>query len=75
MKLEYLKRNRNIVINPETYSGFSSYLYMQNRTRDTCVIGQDNFYKSIRITMLISIIIATVITFITLPIPMMDFCK
>jgi hypothetical protein len=75
MKLEYLTRDRNIVISPETYSGFSSYLYMQNRTRDNCVIGQDNFYKSIRITMLVSIIIATALTFITLPIPMMDFCK
>ena len=75
MKLEYLKKDRNIVINPETYRGFSSYLFMQNRTRDNCVIGQDNFYKSIRITMLISIIIVTVLIFIMLPIPMMDFCK
>lgn len=75
MKLEYLKRDQNIAANPETYRGFSSYLYKQNRTRDHCVIGQDNFYKSIRITMLISIVIATVFTFITLPIPIMDFCK
>ena len=77
MKLEYLKKDRNIitVINPETYHGFSSYLYMQNRTRDNCVIGQDNLYKSIGITMLISIIIVTMLLFILLPIPMMDFCK
>ena len=75
MKLEYLKKDRNIVTNPETYRGFSSYLYMQNRTRDDCIIGQDNLYKSIGITMFISIIIVTVITFIKLPLPMIDFCK
>ena len=75
MKLKYLKRDQNIAANPETYCGFSSYLYKQNRTRDHCVIRQNNFYKAIRITMLISIVIATVFTFITLPIPIMDFCK
>ena len=75
MKLEYLKKDRNIIINPETYRGFSSYLFMQNRTRDDCVIGQDNFYKSIGITMFISIVIVTVMTFIMLPIPLVDFCK
>ena len=75
MKLEYIKRDQYIIANQETYHGFFSYLYKHNRTRDHCMIGQDNFYRSVRITMLISIVIATVITFITLPIPMPDFCK
>ena len=75
MKSEYLSGYQNVAANLETYGGFSSYLYKQNRTRDHCVIGQDNFYMSIRITMLISIVIATVFTFVTLPIPIMNHYK
>ena len=75
MKLEYLKREQNIVANPETYRGFSSYLFRQNRTRDHCVIGQESFYRSIRIAMLISIAIATLFICFVLPIPLMDHCK
>lgn len=75
MKLEYLTRDHNTVVNPETYRGFSSYHYQQNRTRDHCMIGQEDFYISIRIIMLITVLITTLLICIVLPIPIMDQCK
>ena len=57
------------------FRGFSSYLFKQNRTRDHCVIGQESFYRPIRIAMLIFIAIATLFICFVLPIPIMDHCK
>ena len=61
--------------NLETYAGTSSYLYKQNRTRDHCVIGQDSFYITIRIALLILVLLLTTFALIGLPKPIISFCQ